>query len=205
MVANRRCDRPEESGHPPTVGSRVMARTVRLIIGALLVLVGAVWIFQGIGAPEGLVHDRRGRLGDHRRRQRGDRCGAPPRRPPGRVTRSVAPALRRGSALEGALAHLVADGDDGRVGHRPPLPVGAVDHERVPRDEARRTATRGTWPPSRAPGGGRRATPVDGRPSCRPGRGCSGCRRSCPRAGTARARARSPGSRTGPTRRPATR
>jgi len=31
----------------------VMARTVRLIIGALLVLVGAVWILQGIGLLKG--------------------------------------------------------------------------------------------------------------------------------------------------------
>jgi hypothetical protein len=53
MVANVRCDRPEESLHIPTVGSRVMARTVRLVIGALLVLVGAVWILQGVGLLQG--------------------------------------------------------------------------------------------------------------------------------------------------------
>jgi hypothetical protein len=30
-----------------------MARTVRLVIGALLLLVGAVWILQGIGLLKG--------------------------------------------------------------------------------------------------------------------------------------------------------
>jgi hypothetical protein len=30
-----------------------MARTVRLVVGALLVLIGAVWILQGIGLLEG--------------------------------------------------------------------------------------------------------------------------------------------------------
>ena len=30
-----------------------MARTVRLIIGALLVLIGAVWILQGVGLLKG--------------------------------------------------------------------------------------------------------------------------------------------------------
>ena len=35
------------------------------------------------------------------------------------------------SALERSLAHLVAHGDDGRVGQRPALPVGSVDDQRV--------------------------------------------------------------------------
>src|SRR4051812_48763382 len=44
--------------------------------------------------------------------------------------------MRSGSGVKRSLAHLLAHGDDGRVGEGAPLPVGAVDDEGVAGDEA---------------------------------------------------------------------
>ena len=79
----------------------------------------------------------------------------------GSASRRARPRARacRRSRFERALAHLLADGDDGRVGQQAALPVGAVDHEGVPGDEARE-ATPGTSPPSRARAAARPAAPA---------------------------------------------
>ncbi len=100
---------------------------------------------------------------------------------------------------ERALPHLVADADHRRVRHGPPLPVRAVDHEGVSRDEARvgRREERRGPPELLALTDAQRR--LAGSLSLRAVEVAAGCRPSCPRAGTAPARDRSPGCRTGPT------